>query len=424
MKCRWAPGGAGEVGIDGYIELFDPATGEALGRTLAVQSKAVTSFDGDSADDFVYSCSSRDVEYWAQSNIPVILIVCRPASKEAYWISIKEYFAEPGRKGSTIHFSKRRHVFSQDVFPRLLGVSATPDIAVYLEPTQRKERLFSNLIELASAPPHISLAATECRTLRQVWAKLGSRRREVGGDWIVREKSLLGFEDFSEPAWADACEIGSTEQFDTEEWADSEDPERQRVFVQLLNRALRRQVMPEVRYWPDEECYAFEADPVVGVVRVNYRSAKRRSTVKAVSRFLWKSKDGITYSWLRHMAFGGRFRRIDGKWYLEVTPTYRFTDDGIRLDRFHAERLAGIKRIEGNRAVLSAVLFWADFLAGEFDLFSQKPTLVFGPPATFDMPVGIVDANWSAKEPSSAISDHKPSSLELALPYVEDEVLQ
>jgi hypothetical protein len=73
---------------------------------------------------------------------------------------------------------------------------------------------------------------------------------------------------------------------------------------------------------------------------------------------------------------------------------------------------------------LSAVLFWADFLAGEFDLFSQKPTLVFGPPATFDMPVGIVDANWSAKEPSSAISDHKPSSLELALPYVEDEVLQ
>ena len=39
MGCSWSPTGALDVGIDGYIELFDPSTGAALGKLLAVQSK-------------------------------------------------------------------------------------------------------------------------------------------------------------------------------------------------------------------------------------------------------------------------------------------------------------------------------------------------------------------------------------------------
>jgi hypothetical protein len=41
MESRWTPSGQNEVGIDGYIELFDPATRIALGLTLAAQSKVV-----------------------------------------------------------------------------------------------------------------------------------------------------------------------------------------------------------------------------------------------------------------------------------------------------------------------------------------------------------------------------------------------
>ena len=74
---------------------------------------------------------------------------------------------------------------------------------------------------------------------------------------------------------------------------------------------------------------------------------------------------------LRHMAFRGQFRRIDTKWYLELTPTYRFTRDGFELDRFHEEGLRGIKQIEGNRAVLSGVLFWADYLRHDDNLFEK-----------------------------------------------------
>ena len=48
----------------------------------------------------------------------------------------------------------------------------------------------------------------------------------------------------------------------------------------------------------------------------------------------------------RHVAFEHQFRRYDGVWYVELNPTYVFTSDGIALDAYHQERLAGIKRLE------------------------------------------------------------------------------
>ncbi len=92
MGSRWIPGGPLEIGIDGYIELFDPGKGESLGRTLAVQSKAVSEFAADTNESFTYHCNPRDIDYWMQGNIPVILVVSRPSTKEAYWIPIKSYF--------------------------------------------------------------------------------------------------------------------------------------------------------------------------------------------------------------------------------------------------------------------------------------------------------------------------------------------
>ena len=49
MGSRWTPSGPNEIGIDGYIELSDPNSRQALGLTLAVQSKVVTAVAG-SAD--------------------------------------------------------------------------------------------------------------------------------------------------------------------------------------------------------------------------------------------------------------------------------------------------------------------------------------------------------------------------------------
>ena len=47
MGSRWTPSGPNEIGIDGYIELFDPNSKQSLGLTLAVQSKVVSAIAAD-----------------------------------------------------------------------------------------------------------------------------------------------------------------------------------------------------------------------------------------------------------------------------------------------------------------------------------------------------------------------------------------
>ena len=211
------------------------------------------------------------------------------------------------------------------------------------------------------------------------------------------------------------CDVGTLESFSTTEWSQSNDPQRQRVFVQLLNQTLKAQVSPEVRYWPQEDCYAIGGRQH----KLSYRSLKRASKISVVSRFSTTAADGRQFEWLRHMAFRGQFRFLGGQWYLEITPTYRFTRDGYALDRFHEDRLKGIKRIEGNRAVLSSVLFWADYLRPKINLFNANaPPVRFGNLLSFGCDVGIADREWLSDDPDFARDSAEGK--ELLLPNLED----
>lgn len=422
MGSRWTPSGPNEVGIDGYIELFDPSTGVALGRTLAVQSKAVSGFLNDSTDSFDYRCDRRDLDYWLQGNTPVILIVSRPASNEAYWVSIKDYFKDPEHRNSlNITFFKKTQFFTVDSHRSLLDIGRSPEIGLYLAPVPRRERLHSNLLLLENCPAKIYVASTDLRRPLEVWAGLRQTGREAGGAWILREKRLMAFYDLSEMPWSAICDLGTVEEFDTTEWSDSEDIDRCRQFTQLLNQTLRAQLAPTVRYWPDEDCYAHVRTIEEGPKKVGYRSLKRQSKISVVSKFKTKTQDGRTFEWLRHLAFRGQFRRIGEQWYLEITPTYRFTRDGHYLARFHEDLLKGIKRIEGNRAVLSALLFWAAYLRPRTDLFEERNALLrFGELRAFEIEVGINDRQWLShdpKEKADAASDTK----ELFLPNLDLE---
>ena len=107
MGSSWSPTGALDVGIDGYVELFDPSSELALGKVLAVQSKVVANPNNEDVTGFDYYCDERDLEYWLQGNMPVILIVSQPERGEAFWVSIKDYFhSHERRKARKVHFSK------------------------------------------------------------------------------------------------------------------------------------------------------------------------------------------------------------------------------------------------------------------------------------------------------------------------------
>jgi hypothetical protein len=84
MQSSWTQTGALEVGVDGYIELFDPGNRKPLGLTLAAQSKVASAIGKDSSPTFDFWCDPADVEYWLVGSMPVILVVSNPPSDEAY----------------------------------------------------------------------------------------------------------------------------------------------------------------------------------------------------------------------------------------------------------------------------------------------------------------------------------------------------
>jgi len=405
MRSGWCPGRATETGIDGTIELYDPTTGTALSQHLLVQSKAVAaSFDNETATHFDYPFSRRDIEYWRKSNVPVLLIVSRPSTREAYWVSVSRYFSDPARRlSSTVRFDKSLNRFSDQSFRDLLDHAAPADAGVYVGPLAKEERLVSNLLEVASLPSKIYVAAATVSTPKAAWQILGSKRPRPGGCWIIKSRQLIGFHDFGDREWAGVCDQGSVECFSTSEWAESNDPDRRADFLDLLRRALVEKLYPQVRYRREFECFLWSAPSPCKPVKAPYFGLKRESDLTVFSVYTKTAKDGRVFTWYRHMAFEGKFRSIEGKWFLEITPTYVFTSDGVRLDRFHASRLAGIKRLERNRAVVSQVAFWADYIRRQHDLFAvQTNALIFGELAKFDLHHGVDDDLWLKREDEAA----------------------
>jgi len=63
------------LGVDGFIELRDPATRQMLARWIGVQVKTTAdgSYTSEDETGFSYLLKPKDLEYWRASNVPVII---------------------------------------------------------------------------------------------------------------------------------------------------------------------------------------------------------------------------------------------------------------------------------------------------------------------------------------------------------------
>ncbi len=109
------------------------------------------------------------------------------------------------------------------------------------------------------------------------------------------------------------------------------------------------------------------------------------------------------------MAFEGFFKRIDGDWHLEITPSYLFTEDGYEDHRGGGKLVSNMKHFEKHASVRSQVEFWAHQLRRS-DFPSEYPHLKFGPLRPFTVGRGIDDELWRAsgsveEEPAPEESD-------------------
>jgi len=192
-------------------------------------------------------------------------------------------------------------------------------------------------------------------------------------------------------------DTGAVEQFNTRDWAYSEDPKERRLFVKLLNTALKDDLeMQDVRYFRNQDVYAFLGWPDDPPRKLKYSNLRVRSTVTVVAHYERENKEGKISYYQRHAAFQGRFRYLGGKWYLEITPTYRFTSNGKDQVWYHESLLSGIKRLEKNRSVLSQLLVWQAVLRAPLTSAQSVRLLEFEPLISINFPSNVNEESLTA----------------------------
>jgi hypothetical protein len=165
MGFAWHPANANlDAGIDGTIEIIDPETGKATNYIIQVQVKATSS---DKDNDLTHYCKDRDIDYWMNGNTPVILIKVFSHKRKAYWVDIKEYFANPKRrKPGNITFNKVTDKFDRSAALVLMKLAVHKDIGPYMPAILHKEMLHTNLIEIKKLPDFVYCASTGYREPR------------------------------------------------------------------------------------------------------------------------------------------------------------------------------------------------------------------------------------------------------------------
>ncbi len=401
MGHMWYPTGGVEAGIDGFVEIRDAVTGEVTNSIVQVQSKAGPSFfRAETETSFEFRCDDRDLDYWTQGNAPVILVVSRPQAEEAYWVSVKDYFRDPRRRAERkVRFDKRRDRFDEGCATALTELAVPRDAGLYSAPPPVSETLYSNLLKVSHFPKRLYVGQTDYRDGKEIRAKLREHGADEDDEWFPKRGSIYSFIDLSEEPWDEICDQGTVEEFDSEEWAHSDDPDHRREFVQLLGQCLRAKARAlGLRYSKDMDCYYFGATNDLSEFALGYQSLVNE-TSRTVFRGYPKKGKPNEVAYYRHSAFQGSFKRFGEDWYLELTPTYYFTWDGRRVDRFYEERLKKIKEQEKNPAVRGQVVMWAEYLSRDGNLFEpQYPLLRFGELTRFEVEAGLDDDAWLERD--------------------------
>ena len=324
--------GGVEAGIDGTIEIRDTVTGDVANCIIGVQSKGTSvDFTAETPTSFTYLCDERDLSYWLGGNVPVIFVVSRPKTKEAYWVSLKDYFSTPAlRQGRKIHFDKTRNCFDVSSKSALIDLALPKDTGLYLTPNPKQETLYSNLLPVSSFSSSIYTAQTDIRTLREVWGILNRYAPGIGGEWILTEGQIRSFHDLREHPWNKICDRGTVEEEDSYEWAYSEDEDKKREFVKLLNLSLTEKIRPDLVFYRDKRYHYFQKTDDLSDWNLSYRGLQI-ATNRDVFKVYRNRRDNTKIDYCRHMAFRHYFQRFEDQWYLEINPTYHYTRDGVNL---------------------------------------------------------------------------------------------
>jgi hypothetical protein len=399
--------GAPEAGIDGLIELRDPETGEVGGRLIAVQIKTRQDrpYTSETGDGFEYLCEPEDVAYWQQANLPVIVVLVRISDQSLYWKAAPTgSISDPETR--RLRINKATDKFDEQAASAIAMLAvdqAQP--GVWLPPLRQPDDLLLNVVRVV-LPKTIQVAATTYRHGKDALKALLDITDHPPTEWVAKGGRLVSFLDLESSELRHVVDVGSIEPLSIEDFSLHEDEDEQRLFVELLNRTLRAQLDPLLIWNKFLRLYYFAPEQVKIDRSLRYMSLKNETTRAVVKA---KHRPDGTISYVRHSAFSGRFCRQFDDWYLSIEPTYVFTRDGIRPDRFAGERISKLKRLENNAAVRGQFVMWRSLLTGLGQ--SPRQTDLLDPPTPsipqflrfealdmIELPLSVPDDLWRVRD--------------------------
>lgn len=411
------PSDSMEAGIDGTLEIRDPVTRAATGKTIAVQVKTTASgsYTRETETGFEYLCEPEDVEYWRNWTIPVIVVMVRLSDQGMYWKCVREAGPPDGRR---LTVDKALDVLDATAVDALADLAVDTDrFGVWMPPLRGGEPVHLNLLRI-ELPTTVFTAASPLRSGREARAELLRHDPSPPDEWVLRNGTLVSFRDPRASSLKHVIDPDTVEEEPVATFAFPDDEAEEHRFIELLGRVLCTQLDGSLSFDREQGAYFFPPAPLGIAVTYSYQSLKQGTSADVVKVYKDR-KDETKVHYVRHHAFVPRFWRIGDDWYLSVTPTFVFTRDGAKPDRFASERLAKKRQLEKNQAILGQFVMWRHLLCGlgakpGDDLFGTEPkpgTIRFLPVEAMQSPRSVPERQWRTRDPASKSNGQEELSL-------------
>lgn len=403
-----------ETGVDGTIEFRDPQTGQMTGKMVAVQVKTTASklYTAESDAGFEYLMKMADVEYWRQTSLPVVIVLYRQSDQSLYWKSVAA--TVPGEERRLI-FDKAEDKMDAAAMDRLAAVAIEKGrLGAFIPPMRTGEPAHLNLMRIGM-PNEIFIADSPFASGRDAVPAL-LRADGHHFDWVIRGRRFVSFRDPRGTALESIIDVDTVEAVDTELIADSDDHDDEVVMIELLRRTMAEQFGHELTYSNKGRIFYFKAEDRHQPRRYHYRSLREATSAMVVQVYHYKKgkRIGQVHS-VRHHGFSPRFERIGSEWFLSISPTFAFTEDGFRPHRFAADLLSGKKRKDRNGSIRGQFFLFRFLLSGAelspastLDLFAESDSkesgdgvLRFETIEPVVMDAAVPESAWATSDPNA-----------------------
>jgi hypothetical protein len=388
-----------EVGIDAIAEVM--LRGKPLAQMIAVQVKTTEKgrYSGETETGFNYSLRLEDLEYWRQSNLPVIIVLHRLSDQSFYW---KPVNMKTGDLVQKLQFDKQTDQLDESAKDRLAALCVEKSGQGYFVPPLRDgETAVINMVPV-TLPDEIFVATTPYE-VRQAQAILLKDRATARFDWIIHKGTFWSFHNPLHHVTASLVDEDQVEAVDTSYITNDPDEDQRNRFAFLLKLCLGEQFRDRLEWRKDKGLYAIRAKAPNTVLSFPYQSTVKKTSADVVKVITRSDEDGNErVDYVRHHAFIPRFEWLDDQWYLFITPTYYFTYDGVRPHSYPDKLLSGKKRLESNASLRGLIILWHAYLTqdqlSEDDMFAsleaRSDLPVYGELPVIELPQTVPEDAW------------------------------